>query len=231
MPVTTSGTDARFSTLLEPIRDLAENWSIDIASELEEYLGELEAITISFEDGRTLNFVEAAMVIQGSACIYGKKVEHLHTLVYNTLHQIVEKKKAKEAAAAAGADGEGAEGQGAGAEDGEDEDFEPLEGALAPKEVDNINLAQGGGVLKDGEGLITRLPPFLMMMQDDHMKEQLKMHACVQHASGALLLPYTDVPPAWLDAFGPGDECARAPQIEPCTAQPSGRPLRCRREP
>ena len=48
MPVTTSGTDARFSTLLEPIRDLAENWSIDIASELEEYLGEPEATLIDF---------------------------------------------------------------------------------------------------------------------------------------------------------------------------------------
>ena len=121
VPATATGmtaeSDARFANLLEPIRDLAENWSIDIASEvrpppqpvfvrtrrpgprapqLEEYLGELEAITISFEDGRTLNFVEAAMVIQGSACIYGKKVEHLYTLVYQTLNHIVEKKKAKD---------------------------------------------------------------------------------------------------------------------------------------
>ena len=40
---TTAGTDARFANLLEPIRDLAQNWSIDIASELEEYLGELLA--------------------------------------------------------------------------------------------------------------------------------------------------------------------------------------------
>ena len=101
---TTAGSDARFANLLEPIRDLAQNWSIDIASELEEYLGELEAITISFDelDGRTLNFVEAAMVIQGSACIYGKKVEHLHELVLQTLHQIVEKKKTKEARATDG---------------------------------------------------------------------------------------------------------------------------------
>ena len=139
---TTAGTDARFANLLEPIRDLAQNWSIDIASELEEYLGELEAITISFDelDGRTLNFVEAAMVIQGSACIYGKKVEHLHELVLQTLHQIIEKKKSKEAQAQAAADG--AVGTDLDAAGEEDEEFEPLEGTL--KEVDNINLPAGG---------------------------------------------------------------------------------------
>ena len=166
---TTAGSDARFANLLEPIRDLAQNWSIDIASELEEYLGELEAITISFDelDGRTLNFVEAAMVIQGSACIYGKKVEHLHELVLQTLHQIVEKKKTKEAHATAGADGTDLD---ATAE--EEEEFELLEGTL--KEVDNINLPAGGGQLKEGDGVLKRPPPFLLMVDDD--QALLKMH-------------------------------------------------------
>ena len=162
---TTAGTDARFANLLEPIRDLAQNWSIDIASELEEYLGELEAITISFDelDGRTLNFVEAAMVIQGSACIYGKKVEHLHELVLQTLHQIIEKKKSKEAQAQAATDG--AVGTDLDAAGEEDEEFEPLEGTL--KEVDNINLSAGGAQLKPGEGVLKRPPPFLLMADDD----------------------------------------------------------------
>ena len=149
---TTAGSDARYANLLEPIRDLAENWSIDIASELEEYLSELEAITISFDDldGRTLNFVEAAMVIQGSACIYGKKVEHLHELVLQTLHQIVQKKKSKEAAQTAdGADDE----LNAAAEE---EEFELLEHTL--KEMDNINLPAGGGQLKEGDGALKPSP-------------------------------------------------------------------------
>jgi hypothetical protein len=30
--------EARFAHLLQPIKDLAQNWNIDIASELEEYL-------------------------------------------------------------------------------------------------------------------------------------------------------------------------------------------------
>jgi condensin-2 complex subunit H2 len=58
------------------LSDLAKNWNIDIAHELEDYLAELSAIEISFDGGHTnLNFAEAALLIQGSACIYSKKVE------------------------------------------------------------------------------------------------------------------------------------------------------------
>lgn len=57
--------EARFYHLLQPIRDLAESWNIDVARELEDYLDELEGITISFDGGKTsLNFVEAALLIQ-----------------------------------------------------------------------------------------------------------------------------------------------------------------------
>jgi hypothetical protein len=55
----------RFAYLLQPIRDLAANWDIDIAAELEEYLEELEGITFAVEDcGPSLNFAEAALLIQ-----------------------------------------------------------------------------------------------------------------------------------------------------------------------
>jgi condensin-2 complex subunit H2 len=55
----------RFAYLLQPIRDLAANWDIDIAAELEEYLEELEGITFAIEDcGPSLNFAEAALLIQ-----------------------------------------------------------------------------------------------------------------------------------------------------------------------
>ena len=40
-------------------RDLAQNWNIDVASELEDYMDELEDIKISFDGGETeLNFAE-----------------------------------------------------------------------------------------------------------------------------------------------------------------------------
>lgn len=46
-------------------RDLASNWNIDLAHELEEYIEELEKVTVSFDGGETnLNFAEAALVIQ-----------------------------------------------------------------------------------------------------------------------------------------------------------------------
>jgi hypothetical protein len=53
----------RFAHLLQPIRDLAENWNIDIAKELEDYLEELEHVTFSFDgsspiQGKSLNFAE-----------------------------------------------------------------------------------------------------------------------------------------------------------------------------
>jgi condensin-2 complex subunit H2 len=44
---------------------LAQNWNIDVAKDLEDYLDELEHIQISFDGGKTsLNFAEAALLIQ-----------------------------------------------------------------------------------------------------------------------------------------------------------------------
>lgn len=46
-------------------RDLASNWKINIAEDLEDYLDELESISINFDGGCTnLNFAEAALLIQ-----------------------------------------------------------------------------------------------------------------------------------------------------------------------
>src|SRR5690349_15653367 len=92
--------ESRFARLLQPIRDLVENWEIDLAAELEDYLGELEHVTISFSDskGGTLNFAEAALLIQGSACVYSKKVEYLYSLLTVTLDAIHAKRKQKAAA-------------------------------------------------------------------------------------------------------------------------------------
>ena len=77
--------ECRFAHLLQPIRDLAANWDINIASDLEEYLvthiagtrltfipkvnltslllaqGVLEHITFSFDGGPTVNFAEGEL--------------------------------------------------------------------------------------------------------------------------------------------------------------------------
>ena len=99
----TANSETRFAHLLEPIRDIAQNWSIDIALELEDYLTELESITISFDDGKQVDFTEAALLIQGSACVYSKKVEHLYSLVYKALNQVIEKREKNNAERKGGA--------------------------------------------------------------------------------------------------------------------------------
>ncbi|KAM6913435.1 condensin-2 complex subunit H2-like [Lycodopsis pacificus] len=82
-------TESRFHHLLQPIRELTKNWEIDVASELNDYLEELDDMCITLDEGKTrLNFAEAALLIQGSAYIYSKKVDLLHSLVYQTLEYI-----------------------------------------------------------------------------------------------------------------------------------------------
>eukprot|EP00105_Crassostrea_gigas_P006644 XP_011420661.1 PREDICTED: condensin-2 complex subunit H2 [Crassostrea gigas] len=86
--------ESRFANLLQPIRDLTKNWDVDIASSLEDYLEELDKIVVTFDGGiTTMNFAEAAMLIQGSVCVFGKKVEYLYSLVYQVLDLLASKKK------------------------------------------------------------------------------------------------------------------------------------------
>ena len=67
-----------------------------MAKDLEEYLDELDAVNISFDGGKTsLNFAQAALVIQGSAIIYSRKVEYLYSLIYQTLDMITTQAKKK----------------------------------------------------------------------------------------------------------------------------------------
>ncbi|XP_027525684.1 LOW QUALITY PROTEIN: condensin-2 complex subunit H2 [Corapipo altera] len=86
--------ESRFLHLLQPIRDLTKNWEVDVAAQLGEYLEELDQICISFDNGKTtMNFTEAALLIQGSACIYSRKVEYLYMLVCQALDCISNKKR------------------------------------------------------------------------------------------------------------------------------------------
>ncbi|KAK3881779.1 hypothetical protein Pcinc_013809 [Petrolisthes cinctipes] len=100
--------DARFSVFLNPIRDLTKNWEVDIAKYLEEYLEELSEVQITFNGGETvMNFAQAAMLIQGSATVYSKKVEFLWQMVLQMLDLLSSRQKA-----------EGHSGAGAGKEAG-----------------------------------------------------------------------------------------------------------------
>lgn len=63
----------KYQHILQPIRfefdinfrDLAANWDINIATELESYLESLDEITVTFDSGKTnIKFAEAALLIQ-----------------------------------------------------------------------------------------------------------------------------------------------------------------------
>lgn len=84
----------KYAFLLKPIKDLTKNFEVDLFNVLEEYIGEMEKMEFALEDGKTLNFVEAAILIQGTACVWGRKVEYLHNLVGQTLNMLMNKKSA-----------------------------------------------------------------------------------------------------------------------------------------
>ncbi|XP_076153009.1 condensin-2 complex subunit H2 [Alosa pseudoharengus] len=104
------GVESRFAQLLKPIRELTQNWEVDLASQLGDYLQELEGVRISFDGGKTtMNFAEAALLLQGTTSIYGKKVELLHSLVFQTLDYISNKSKKKDKQQAEGGEDEGSQ--------------------------------------------------------------------------------------------------------------------------
>ncbi|XP_064119386.1 condensin-2 complex subunit H2-like [Macrobrachium nipponense] len=100
----TQDLEARFSVFLNPIRDLTKNWEVDIAKYLEEYLEELAEVQITFDGGETMmNFAEAAMLIQGSATVYSKKVEFLWQMVLQMLDLLSSRRSVEASESAPGA--------------------------------------------------------------------------------------------------------------------------------
>lgn len=84
--------EVKFKALLDPIKDLAANWDIDIADSLTDYLEELDGLRLSLGGQNNLNFAAAGLLIQGSTAVYSKKVEFLHQLVLQSLEQITNSK-------------------------------------------------------------------------------------------------------------------------------------------
>jgi len=103
--------ETRFKALLQPIRDLASNWEVDVAETLENYLEDLEHVRLSLDGKTDLNFAEAALLIQGSTAIYSKKVEYLHQLVLQALELITTQRKNADASKAGDEQGNNANGK------------------------------------------------------------------------------------------------------------------------
>lgn len=80
---------------LQPIRQLENNWSVDIAGELSEYIDVLSNMNFEVDGIPDLDFSEAALVVYHSSCTYSKKVEHLYKLAMAALESAKAKSKSK----------------------------------------------------------------------------------------------------------------------------------------
>jgi len=191
----------RFEHLLQPIRDLALNWDIDVASELEQYLDEIEGVEFQFEGtAETLNFAEAALLIQGTTCIYSKKVEHLYQLVYETLDLLASTKKLAQSSSV-GEDGKDLDTVGLSANDVLS--FLPLDDIA---EDSNIDLDDAG--MPSTSMGVPRMPLVLVPLTEGEKqsdatlmtskgvvfgnRSDFKMNTSIVHESGTLLLGVED---------------------------------------
>jgi len=177
--------------LLQPLRDLSKVWNVEVAEELEKYIGELTSVSFQAEDGsQRLNFAEAALLIQGSTAIYSRKVEQLYNLVYQALATCQlhsEKEKC--------ADGHHRKKHHAG----------PLAAAFESEELLTIDhlIKEGRNITLDQSALrkqeqrlslhaYRRLPLFLMPRELTEGKPEFSISSCTIHRSGAYFIQQAD---------------------------------------
>ncbi|ONM57753.1 Condensin-2 complex subunit H2 [Zea mays] len=80
--------------ILQANRDPESNWEVDVAKSLEDYLLKICSGEVSGEDGaHSVNFAEAALLLQGSVQVYSRKVEYLYSLVLHALEFLSQKKQ------------------------------------------------------------------------------------------------------------------------------------------
>ncbi len=161
---------------------------MDIAQELEQYLNELELIEISFDGGvTTLNFAEAALLIQGSTCVYSRKVEYLYQLVFRVLDIIADRQRKAE------------NGDGNTNNDDPDSAFpeEPEFISLddiAPAKRSAIDMVEKPNASGVDNTVIPRSPILLMQInleadvENSDPNKDFKLASAAVHSSGALLL-------------------------------------------
>jgi len=100
----------KFSALLRPIKDAALAFDVDVNEALEEYVEECVRYVVADSDD-VINFAEAGLLLQGSALVFGRKVDGLHALVYKVLENLKTGKAGAAKAAAGGGDGDGDDGE------------------------------------------------------------------------------------------------------------------------
>ncbi|XP_069909234.1 condensin-2 complex subunit H2 isoform X6 [Oryctolagus cuniculus] len=165
----------------------------------------LDQICISFDEGKTtMNFIEAALLIQGSACVYSKKVEYLYSLVYQALDFISGKRRAKQLSSV---QEDGASGDtGSRAPQEAEDEFLSLDDF--PDSRANVDLKNDQA---PSEVIIVPLLPMALVAPDEIEKnhhplysrqgeilasrKDFRMNTCIPHPQGAFMLEPVGVSP------------------------------------
>lgn len=89
-----NGSGGGFHTV-QAERDLESNWELDLGTKLEDYLLRICSGELPTEaDGTvSINFAEAALLLQGSVQVYSRKVEYLYSLVLRALEFLSQKRQ------------------------------------------------------------------------------------------------------------------------------------------
>uniref|UniRef100_H9GJL1 Condensin-2 complex subunit H2 n=1 Tax=Anolis carolinensis TaxID=28377 RepID=H9GJL1_ANOCA len=169
------------------------------------FILQLEQICISFDGGKTtMNFIEAALLIQGSACIYSKKVEYLYSLVYQALDFISNKKREK-LPTSVGADGADSDANAGPAEEKDEflslndiqdtsrasmdlrEDRQRSSVSIVP--LTPMVLVPPEEAEKKGNPLFSKKGEMLASRRD------FRMNTCTPHVNGTFMLQLADLSP------------------------------------
>lgn len=122
------GAGERYKFLLQPVKNLANNWDLDIAKTLEDYIRKMvdenDSAVLVDQNGRRkiFNFAEAAMLIHGTTTVYVKKVEYVLQIAQNFFDQLKEDNRNDKQRRRRGADDGIENGEGENAEDAENDD-------------------------------------------------------------------------------------------------------------
>ncbi|KAH7698529.1 hypothetical protein AAVH_34377 [Aphelenchoides avenae] len=83
----------KYVRLLQPARDLAENWGVDLDHLVQDFIQ--EAISQHSQAGERFNFAEAAVIVQGGANVYSRKVDHVYNFALGFFDSLQNKGKGK----------------------------------------------------------------------------------------------------------------------------------------
>lgn len=188
----------RFAALLNPIRDIAASWGIDVAKELSEYaesLGiDINQTSITNENAESLSvpvdFTEAALLVQGSTTIYSRKVEHLYSLVYVAVSTMNQMRGKGKGGANGGEDSGGTDADADALLNIDEEDFLTLDDNIPQADPKTITLASR--TTGRDETLLPPIPPMLAHASaaaSEHPGSvKYKMTTARFHSSGALIM-------------------------------------------